>query len=99
MLVNSDSTSRFAIKRELSWFVISLAKLKEPLTVNSLWVKGHKIGIKNFGRLYPGMLIVEQIDLYLGILPRTGIWIFRLSYRIPGLEPTGPILSKSSLLI
>ena len=65
MLVNNDSTSRLAIKRELSYFVISLAKLKESLTVNSLWVKDSKIGIKNFARLYPGVLIAERIGLYL----------------------------------
>ena len=47
MLVNSDLTSTIAIKRELSQFVISLAKLKESLTVNSLWVKDSKIGVKN----------------------------------------------------
>ena len=47
MLVNSDLTSTIAIKRELSQFAISLAKLKESLTVNSLWVKDSKIGVKN----------------------------------------------------
>ena len=62
---------------------------KESLTVNSLWVKGSKIGIKNFPRLYPGVLIAEWIGLNLGILSTTGLWTFRLPYRIPGLEPTG----------
>ena len=98
MLVNNDSTSRLAIKRELSYFVISLAKLKESLTVNSLWVKGSKIGIKNFARLYPGVLIAERIGLNLGILSTTGLWTSGLPYRIPGLEPARQILSNSSLL-
>ena len=53
ILVNSDSTSRLAIKREVSYFVISLTKLKESLTAYSLWVKGSKIDIKNFARLNP----------------------------------------------
>ena len=53
MLVNSDTTSRFAIKRELLYFVVSLANLKESLISNSLWFKGSKVGIKNFARLYP----------------------------------------------
>ena len=99
MLVNSDSTSRLAIKRELSYFVISLTKLKESLIVNSLWVKGSKIDIKNFARLYPGVLIAERIGLNLGILSTTGFWTFGFLYRIPGPEPTGQILSTSSLLI
>ena len=44
-----------------SYFVISLVKLKESLTLNSLWVKGSKIGIKNFARLYLGVLIAELV--------------------------------------
>ena len=80
-------------------FVISLAKLKESLTVNSLSVKGFKIGIKNFARSYPEVLIAERIGLNLGILSTTGLWTFGLPYRILGLEPTGQILSNSSLLI
>ena len=99
MLVNSDSTSRFAIKMEVSYFVISLAKLKESFTVNSLWVKGFKEVIKNSARLYPWVLIVERIGLNLGILSTTGLWTYGLSYRFPGLEPTGLILSNSSLLM
>ena len=67
---------RLTIKRELSYFVISLAKLKESLTVNSLWVKGSKIGFKKFARLYPGKLIAERIGLKLAILSTTGVWTF-----------------------
>ena len=54
ILVNKDSTSRLAINSELSYDVISLAKLKESLTVNWLWVRGSKIGIENLAKLYPG---------------------------------------------
>ena len=39
MLENSDSASRLAIKRKLSYFAISLLKLRESLTINWLWVK------------------------------------------------------------
>ena len=60
ILVNSDSTLWLAIKKELSHFVISLAKLKESLTVNSLWVKGSKTGIKNFVRFYLGVSIAKR---------------------------------------
>ena len=99
MLVNSDSASRLAIKRKLSYFVISLAKLKSFLTVNLLWVKGSKIDIRNFARLYPGVLIAERIGLNLGILSTTGLWTYGLLYKIPGLEPTEQILRNLSLLI
>ena len=61
MLINSDWTPRLAIKRELSYFVTSLAKLEESLTVNSLWVRGSKIGIRNFATLYPGVLIAKEL--------------------------------------
>ena len=94
--LNCDSTCRLAIKRELSYFAISLAKLKESLTVNSLWVKASKVGIKNFARSYPGVLIAERIGLDLGVLSTTGLWNFGLPYRIAGLETTGQILRNSS---
>ena len=64
-----------------------------------LWVKGSKIGIKNFETLYPGVLIAEKIGVYLGILSTSGLLTFGLPYRIPDLKPTGQILSNSSLLI
>ena len=64
-----------------------------------LWVKGSKTGVKNFARLYLGVLIEERIGLNLGTLSTTGLWAFGLLYRIPGLEPTGKILCNSSLLI
>ena len=62
-------------------------------------VKGSKIGITNFARLYLGVLITERIGLNLGILSITGLWTFWLPYRILSLEPTGQILSNSSLMI
>ena len=87
-MVNSDSTSRLAIKRELSWSVIYLGKLNESLKVNSLWVKGSKIRIKNFTWLYPGVLIAYRIGLNLCILSTTGLWTFELPYRFSGLWVT-----------
>ena len=60
-MANSDSTSRLAIKGEISYFAISLAELKESLTLNSLLVKDSQIGIRNFARLYPGVLRAERI--------------------------------------
>ena len=56
MLLNNDSTSRIAICSNLSYIAISLAKVKESLTVNSLWVRGSSIGIENLAILYPGYL-------------------------------------------
>ena len=51
---------------------MSLGKLKEFLAVNSLWVKGSKIGIKNFARLDSGALITERTSSNLGTL---NLWI------------------------
>ena len=61
MLVNKDSTSRLAIYNELSKVVLSLSKLKESFAVNSLWVSGSSIGIKNLAKLYPGVFIADRI--------------------------------------
>ena len=73
MLVNKDSTSRLAIYRELSYVVISLAKLKESLILNSLWVRGSSIGIKNLAILYPGVFIADRIGQSFGKLLTTGL--------------------------
>ena len=43
--MNKDSTSRLAIYSALSYFVISSAKLKESLIVNSVWLRGTSIGL------------------------------------------------------
>ena len=38
-----------------------MAKLKESFIVNSLWVSGYSIGIKNVAKLYPGVFIADKI--------------------------------------
>ena len=76
MLVNKDSTSRLAIYRELSYVVISLAKLKESLILNSLWVRGSSIGIKNLAILYPGVFIADRASRNFDYLITTGLWTF-----------------------
>ena len=77
MLVNKGSTSRLAIYSELS-YVISLAKLKEFLKVNSLWVRRSSIGIKNLARLNPVVFIADRIGQNFGKLLTTGLWILGL---------------------
>ena len=77
MLVNKDSTSRVAIYRELS-YLISLAKLKESLIVNLLWVRGSSIGIKNLAILYLGVFIADKIGLNFAKLLTTNLWILGL---------------------
>ena len=78
MLVNKDSTSRLAIYNELSYNVIFLAKVKESLIVNSLWVRGSGIGMKNLAKLYPGVFITDGIGRNFGKLLAAGLWILRL---------------------
>ena len=48
MLVNTGSTSKQSKKRSCCQSIISSTKWKESLTVNSLVVKGFKIGAKTF---------------------------------------------------
>ena len=75
MLVNKDSTSRLAIYSELSYVVISLAKLKESFIVNSLLVSGSNTGTKNLSKtkLYPGVFIADRIGGNFGKLLPTGL--------------------------
>ena len=86
MLVNKDSTSRLAINTELWCVVVSLPKLKESLIVNSLWVGGSRIGIKNWAILYPYIFIADKIGRNFGKLLATALWILGLAEGIPGLE-------------
>ena len=51
MLVNRESTSKVTIKKSGCWSTISAAKWKESFTVNSLVVKGFKIGAEDFANL------------------------------------------------
>lgn len=85
MLVDKDSASRLAIYSELSYIVISLAKLKEFLIVNSLWVRDSSIGIRNLAILYPGVLITDRIGRHFGKFLATGLWILGLPQSIHGL--------------
>ena len=55
-------------------------------TENSLDVRGDKIGTKNFADLWVVVSIVDKIGRNLGQLLITGLWIFGLPYKIPGLE-------------
>ena len=78
MLVNKDWTSRLAMYNELSYVGISLAKLKESFIVNSLWISGSSIGIKNLAELYPGVFIADRIGWNFGTLLIMGLWILGL---------------------
>ena len=72
MLLNNDSTSRIAICSNLSYVAISLAKVKESLTVNSLWVRGSSIGIENLAILYSGVFTADKIGRNFGKVLTTG---------------------------
>ena len=61
ILVKRESTSRLAIYSWESCFRISSAKANESLTVNSLDVKGAKMGTKNLASLYAGVPIADKI--------------------------------------
>ena len=78
MLVNKDQTSRLTIYNELSYVLISLAKLKESWIVHSLWVKRSSKGIKNLAILYPAVFITDRIGWNFGKLLTTGLWILGL---------------------
>ena len=78
MLVNKDSTSRLAMYNELSYVVLSLAKLKKSLKISSSWVRGSSIGIKNLAILYWGVFIVDWISRNFGKLLTTSLWILGL---------------------
>ena len=73
MLVNRESTSKLPIKRSCCWLTISSAKWKESLTVNSLVVKGFKIGTKNFviriiqGRQNKNIVSCDDISIDISI--------------------------------
>ena len=78
MLVNKDSASRLAICSELSNVAISLAKLKKPLVVNSVWGRGSSIGIKNLAIIYAGVFKVNKIGQNFEKLLTTNLWILGL---------------------
>ena len=74
--MNKDLTSRLAIYSGLSYIIISLAKLKGSLVVNSLW--GSSIGIENLTIFYPALFIADRIDRNFGRFLATGLWILGL---------------------
>ena len=95
MFVNNDSTSRPAIYRLWSWLTTSLAKSKKFFTVNSLVVSGDKIGFRYLANKYVGVFIADKIGLNFGVLLTTVLCTLGLPYKIPGVVPTGQILSNS----
>ena len=48
MLANRESSSKLSTKKSGCWSTTSSAKWKESLMVNSLDIKGFKIGTKSF---------------------------------------------------
>ena len=60
MLVKRVSTSKLAKIQLASTLTTSSANENESWTVNSLTVKGDKIGTKNFARFYVGVPIVVK---------------------------------------
>ena len=56
------STSKLALIQLESILETSYANKNESWTVNSLTVKGDKIGTKNFARSYAGVLIADKMD-------------------------------------
>ena len=58
-------------------------------SVDSLTVRGHKIGTKIFANLLVGAPMTDETGRNLGQLLITGIWTFVFSYKIPDLESLG----------
>ena len=56
----------------------SSADENESWTVNSLAVKGDKIGTKNIARLYVGVPIVDKMGRKEGQLSMIGLWTLAL---------------------
>ena len=73
----------------------SSAKSKEFFTVNSLVVSGDKIGFKYLANEYVGVSITDKISRKLGVLLTTVLCTLGLSYKMPGVVPTGLLLSHS----
>ena len=73
----------------------SSAKSKEFFTVNSLVVSGDKIGFKYLANKYVGVFIADKIGRNLGVLLTTVLCTLGLPFKMPGVLPTGLILSNS----
>ena len=75
----------YELSYDLSYVVISLAKMKESFQINSLRLSGSSISIKNIAKLYPGVLIADRISRNFSKLLTTGLWILGLPQSIHGL--------------
>ena len=73
----------------------SSAKSTEFFTVNSLDVSGDKIGLKYFANKYVGVFIADKIGRNFEVFLATLLCTLGLLYKIPGVVPTGQILSNS----
>ena len=89
MLVKRVSTSKLAKIQLASTLTTSSANENESWTVNSLTVKGDKIGTKNFARLYVGVPIADKMSRKEGQLSIIGLCTLALPQSIPGLNPVG----------
>ena len=78
MLVKKLSMSKLAMMQLASNLATSSADENESWTVNSLTVKGDKIGTKNIARLYVGVPIVDKMGRKEGQLSMIGLWTLAL---------------------
>ena len=63
--------------------------------MNSLVVSGDKVGFKYLTNKYVGVYIADKIGRNLGVLLTTCLCTLELPYKMPGVVPTGLILSNS----
>ena len=73
MLVRRLSVSKVAMIKVASKLTTSSANKNESLTINSLAVKGDKIGTENFARLYVRVLITDKMGRKEGRLSVIGL--------------------------
>ena len=79
MLVKRLSRSKLAMIQFVSKLTISSANENDSWTVNSLTVKGGKIGTKNFARLNVGVSIADKMGQKEGRLSVIGLCTLALS--------------------
>ena len=92
MAVNRKSKSKLTIMKSGCWSTIFSAKWKESLTVNSLVVKGFKIGTKKvfvLGSLRVGVFKADKFDQYDRQFSTLDLFTLLESYITAGLLPTG----------
>ena len=70
-------------------------KSKEFFTVNSLVISGDKIGFKYLANKYVGVFIADKIGRNFRVLLTTVLCTSGVPYKMPGVVPTGLILSNS----